>query len=143
MTGDDIRPAEMFQLDRSTCLALLGVQHVGRLVIPGDDPYVIPVNYVDAGGAIVFRTERRPVVDEVIGKSVVFEVDMFDDRSRSGWSVVVRGVAEDVTADTDVMPRPWAPGERGCVIRIGADRVTGRLLRGAVTRPPQDERGYL
>ena len=39
---------------------------------------------------------------------------MFDDRSRSGWSVVLRGVAQDVTADTDLVPatlgaRPWAP----------------------------------
>jgi hypothetical protein len=83
------------------------------------------------------------VIDEVIGKPVVFEVDMFDDRSRSGWSVVLRGVAEDVTADTDLVPRPWAPGARACAVRICADRVTGRLLRGAVTRPSQDERGYL
>ena len=41
----DAWSAELFQLDASTCLALLGVHHVGRLIVPGDDPYVIPLNY--------------------------------------------------------------------------------------------------
>jgi hypothetical protein len=149
MSADEARPAELFQLDRATCLALLGVQHIGRLVIPGDDPYVIPVNYLDAGEAIVVRTQRRPVIGDSIGKRVVFEVDMYDERTKSGWSVVVRGVAEDITPVTDLdavpgaEPLPWAPGERACVVRITADHVTGRLLRGAVTRPAQDQRGYL
>ena len=88
---DSGRPAELFQLDESTCVALLGVHHVGRLIIPGSDPYVIPVNYTALAGEVVFRTERRPVIDAVIDRPVVFEVDMFDDRTRSGWSVVVRG----------------------------------------------------
>ena len=98
-------------------MALLGVQHVGRLIIPGDDPYVIPVNYTAVDGVVVFRTERRPVIDAIVDRPVVFEVDMFDDRSKSGWSVVVRGRAHDVTAGTDLdrdtvigtAPRPWAP----------------------------------
>lgn len=144
------RPAELFQLDASTCVALLGIHHVGRLIIPGDDPYVIPVNYSAVAGAVVLRTERRPVIDAVIDHPVVFEVDMFDDRSKSGWSVVVRGHARDVTADTDLTGdtdtglalRSWAPGDRNCVIRISADRLTGRLLRGEITSPP-DEHGYL
>lgn len=150
MTNDG-RPAELFQLDESTCIALLGVQHVGRLIIPGDDPYVIPVNYTAVDGVVVFRTERRPVIDAIHDRPVVFEVDMFDDRSKSGWSVVVRGTAHDITADTDLdhdtasgaAPRPWAPGDRDCVIRIGAERVTGRLLRGEVTRSPLSDKGYL
>ncbi len=144
------RPAELFQLDAATCVALLGVHHVGRLIIPGDDPYVIPVNYTVVAGSVVLRTERRPVIDAAIDRPIVFEVDMFDERSKSGWSVVMRGHARDITADTDltghsdvgVAPRSWAPGDRNCVIRISADRLTGRLLRGEVT-PPLDEHGYL
>ena len=135
---------------RPACLALLGVHHVGRLIIPGDDPYVIPVNYTVVAGSVVLRTERRPVTDAAIDHPIVFEVDMFDERSKSGWSVVVRGHARDITAETDlagdtgigVAPRSWAPGDRNCVIRISADRLTGRLLRGEVT-PPLDEHGYL
>lgn len=144
------RPAELFQLDEATCAALLGVHHVGRLIIPGDDPYVIPVNYRAVAGAVVFRTERGPVIDAAIDHPVVFEVDMFDDRSKSGWSVVVRGHARDITAETDLpgdtdagsAPRSWAPGDRGCVVRISAGRLTGRLLRGEVT-PLPDDHGYL
>lgn len=147
---DSSRPAELFQLDESTCVALLGVHHVGRLIVPGDDPYVIPVNYTAVAGGVVFRTERRPGITAVIDHPVVFEVDMFDDRSKSGWSVVVRGHARDISADADnnadtdagSAPRSWAPGDRNCVIRISADRLTGRLLRGEVT-PSLDEHGYL
>ena len=144
------RPADLFQLDAATCVALLGVHHVGRLIIPGDDPYVIPVNYTVVAGSVVLRTERRPVTDAAIDHPIVFEVDMFDERSKSGWSVVVHG--QPATSP----PRPtspatrasashrasWAPGDRNCVIRISADRLTGRLLRGEVT-PPLDEHGYL
>ena len=90
----DASPAELFQLDQSTCLALLGVHHVGRLIVPGGDPYVIPLNYVATDGAVVFRTTRRPVIEDLIGRPVVFEVDMFDDRTRSGWSVVIRDARE-------------------------------------------------
>lgn len=144
------RPAQLFQLDEATCVALLGVHHVGRLIIPGDDPYVIPVNYTAVTGEVVFRTERRPDIEAVIDHPVVFEVDMFDDRTRSGWSVVVRGDARDITADTDLAsdedtgcaPRSWAPGTRSCVVRISPARLTGRLLRGAVT-PLPDDHGYL
>lgn len=144
-------PAELFQLDESTCLALLSVQHVGRLIIPGDDPYVVPFNYTAVDGGVVFRTQRRGVIDAIDDRPVVFEVDMFDDRSKSGWSVVVRGRAHDITSDTGLdhdtitgsAPRPWAPGERDCVIRISADRLTGRLLRGEVPPSPLNERGYL
>lgn len=142
-------PAELFRLDESTCVALLAVQHVGRLIIPGDDPYVMPVNYTAIDDFVVFRTQRRPVIDAIVDRPVVFEVDMFDDRSKSGWSVVVRGRAQDITSDTDlerdtisgVTPRPWAPGERDCVMRISTDRVTGRLLRGELTSSPPHERG--
>ena len=141
---------ELFQLDESTCLALLGVHHVGRLIVPGDDPYVVPVNYTVADGGVVFRTERRPVIEAIVDTSVVFEVDMFDDRSRSGWSVVLRGHVQDISAETDVdgdddgsAARSWAPGDRSCVLRIVADRLTGRLLRGQVAPSPLDAQGYL
>ena len=143
--------SELFQLTESTCLALLAVQHVGRLVIPGDDPYIVPVNYTAIDGVVVFRTERRPVIDAIHDRPVVFEVDMFDDRSKSGWSVVIRGRAHDITTQTDLdrdgvigtVPRPWASGARDCVVRVTPERVTGRLLRGAIAPPSIGDVGYL
>ena len=108
----DARPAELFQLDESTCLVLLGVHHVGRLIVPGDDPYVIPLNYVAADGAVVFRTERRPVIEDIIDRSVVFEVDMFDDRTKSGWSVVVRDERETSRPRSSLIRSRAAPSHR-------------------------------
>ena len=144
------RPAELFQLDDATCWALVGVHHVGRLIVPGNDPYVVPVNYRAVDGAIVVRTERRAVIEEVVvDHVVVFEVDMFDDRTKSGWSVVVRGRARDVTSEIQLeserqsgpAPQPWAPGDRNYVIRIEPERVTGRLLRGrSDAQPPRRAR---
>src|SRR5581483_11023870 len=54
--------------------------------------------------------------------NVTFEVDQIDERTRSGWSVLVRGLAEEVTSEhrTELIERtkatgvePWAPGDRG------------------------------
>ena len=50
--------------------------------------------------------------------SVAFEVDAADEATRTGWSVVVRGVLAESTdpvhlARLRALPLyPWAPGER-------------------------------
>ena len=147
MTDDvddaDERPAELFALDRATCVTLLTTQHVGRLIIGGDDPTVIPLNYRAADDAITFRTEGGGRASATIGQAVVFEVDMIDARTRSGWSVVVRGrldlAADDVDDDLDT----WAPGPRELRMVVTADEVTGRLLRGRVDAPTRPLGGYL
>ena len=84
MNAGPLLPAELFQLDRSTCLALLTTQHVGRLVIGGDDPTVVPVNYTAVDGTVTFRTVPGSVAATTDVERVAFEVDMFDDRTRSG-----------------------------------------------------------
>ena len=63
---------------------------------------------------------------------------MVDDRTRSGWSVVVRGIARDVSehlaglGQAAANVEPWAPGPKNVWIGIDIDDVTGRLLRGEV-----------
>jgi nitroimidazol reductase NimA-like FMN-containing flavoprotein (pyridoxamine 5'-phosphate oxidase superfamily) len=145
MTRDELeRPSELFQLDRATCVMLLTTQHVGRLVIGGDEPTVVPVNYTAADGIITFRTVPDGRADTSATQPVVFEVDMFDDRTHSGWSVVVRGELTHVSADehhADV--ESWAPGERDRWMIVPVETVTGRLLRGAVDAPAQPAGGYL
>ena len=92
--------AELFQLDRATCMALLGTQDVGRLVVVEDgEPRVIPVNYAVVEGSIVIRCDHDRRTS--IAGPVVFEVDLLDERTRSGWSVIVRGP-----------PRTWTPRDR-------------------------------
>jgi nitroimidazol reductase NimA-like FMN-containing flavoprotein (pyridoxamine 5'-phosphate oxidase superfamily) len=143
----DVHPAgQLFELERSRCLALLATQEVGRLVGGNSDSPVIVVNYVLDGDDIVVRVDTEsPAV--TIGDVVVFEVDAFDERTRSGWSVIVRGVARDVIT-TDGPDRAvvdtWAPRADGRSVAIQLAEVTGRLLRGGddgVSRV--DPRAYL
>ena len=148
MRTDDAAPgsdAELFQLDRSTCLALLTTQHIGRLVIGGgDEPHIVPVNYLALDGTITFRTSPGTVAASGDIERVVFEVDMFDDRTRSGWSVIVHGRLVAVPTDGDhVGVDTWAPGHRDQWMVVPVDAITGRLLRGAVDRSDEGSAGYL
>jgi nitroimidazol reductase NimA-like FMN-containing flavoprotein (pyridoxamine 5'-phosphate oxidase superfamily) len=147
MTSDADRPAEMFRLDRATCLTLLTTQHVGRLVLPGDDsdhPEIVPVNYAASGEVITFRTHGTSRAASAGEQPAVFEVDMFDERTRSGWSVVVRGRLAPHARDE---PRPdvetWAPGDRDEWMSVAVETVTGRLLRGSVASSTHAAGGYL
>ena len=69
--------------------------------------------------------------------NVTFEVDGIDERTRSGWSVLIRGLAEEVTEahGIDLVERttatgvePWAPGEHGHWLRLIPHAITGRQI---------------
>lgn len=118
------------------CRALLARHRVGRVaVVDGDLPMVVPVNFVLDGDEVVFRTGRGSKLDAALqGAGVAFEIDGFDERNRTGWSVLVRGYARQVT-DRDERSRlqelplvPWAPGEKPHYVRIRAAQVTGRRI---------------
>jgi hypothetical protein len=142
-----LRPAEVHVLDRHACLVLLSSQQVGRLVRPGAEPFVAPVNYAVIDGTIVYRSDEGSPGAQAHGESVVFEVDVVDDHRHGGWSVVARGTAEDVTDNGQGIlrdkPDTWAPGPKGRWLRISITEITGRWLRGAEQASPLDERGYL
>ena len=143
------RPAELFELDRPTCLALLRTQHVGRLIIDAAAPVVRVVNYTAFEQTVMFRSDPGPQIDAILDRPVVFEADMIDERTHSGWSVVVRGVARDVSdhlggfGGSAATVEPWAPGPKSRWIGIGVDEVTGRLLRGEVAPTWVHAEGYL
>jgi nitroimidazol reductase NimA-like FMN-containing flavoprotein (pyridoxamine 5'-phosphate oxidase superfamily) len=68
---------------------------------------------------------------------VTFEVDRVDPMTRSGWSVVVHGFAQEVTVldgpghleKLRGLPlHPWAGGDRHHLVRITAREVTGRRV---------------
>jgi nitroimidazol reductase NimA-like FMN-containing flavoprotein (pyridoxamine 5'-phosphate oxidase superfamily) len=144
MNGAADRPAELFALDAAACLTLLRTQHVGRLVTTGVQARVVPVNYVVVDGVVVFRTAAGSDAARRVGTTALFEVDMFDDRTHSGWSVVVRGPLQPVPDGLDpVAIESWAPGERDAWLTVSVDEISGRLLRGAVEAPPRAPGGYL
>lgn len=119
----------------STFLALARVGRVG-LVVHGQ-PEILPVNYALDGDAILFRTAEGSVLNEAALANVAFEVDGIDESTRSGWSVVVHGHADDIADAIDPTSErlrrlalvTWAPGARQCWFVIRPRTITGRRLR--------------
>jgi nitroimidazol reductase NimA-like FMN-containing flavoprotein (pyridoxamine 5'-phosphate oxidase superfamily) len=124
-------------LSRDECMALLDTATVGRVgVSVGAIPAVLPVNYVMDGDAIVFRTVPGTKLDAALTNAVVaFEADDFDWRHETGWSVLVRGIAREVTDEHALarvrrLPlRSWAfDGDADRFVRVDAELVTGRRI---------------
>jgi nitroimidazol reductase NimA-like FMN-containing flavoprotein (pyridoxamine 5'-phosphate oxidase superfamily) len=81
------------------CRDQLARNRLGRVAVSMQAlPVVVPVTYGLLDGAIVFCTIRGPRLDNALAGAVVaFEIDGYDARSRDGWSVLVQGLAEEVT----------------------------------------------
>ena len=108
---------------------------VGRVAFVDEDgPVVLPVNYVLDGNTVLFCTSSANTVGRHLDSATVaFEVDEFDGITKSGWSVLVRGVASFVAADElardeGLRPFTWADGVRTLVVRITPVSVSGRRL---------------
>ena len=122
------------------CLYRLASVAVGRVGFIADGEMVIlPVNHVIDGQDPVFRTAGGSKLSAAEGQGLVcFEADHYDERTRTGWSVVVTGRAEVVYAEAEVERlnrvdlRPWVTAvERPFWIRIRATSVSGRQTPGA------------
>jgi hypothetical protein len=68
---------------------------------------------------------------------VVFEADSYDSDGRSGWSVVVQGVASEmvdpgsVAASLVVLGSPWGVAELADrFVKIEVQMISGRRFRG-------------
>ncbi|MGP3918550.1 pyridoxamine 5'-phosphate oxidase family protein [Nonomuraea sp. 10N515B] len=130
-------------LDEEECLRLIGPGGIGRVAFNGSHgPTVLPVNYKMHEGAIVFRTAAGGPMDrdlrtglEGVDIKIAFEVDLFDETNREGWSVLVQGPVhhvpeEEVPEVTRAGVTPWAGGERHLYIRIACQQITGRRIHG-------------
>jgi nitroimidazol reductase NimA-like FMN-containing flavoprotein (pyridoxamine 5'-phosphate oxidase superfamily) len=125
-------------LDESLIRHRLSRARFARLAfVDGDQPMVVPVNIVtDHAERIVFRTASSGLLGGLDGQKVAVEIDGHDPGLRSGWSVLVLGVARDVTeaADPDAerlraLPvDSWAPGERGRCVAVLPLSISGRVI---------------
>lgn len=121
----------LIDLDEATCWQLLETASVGRLAwVDADGPVVVPVNIAVSAGAVVVRTAAySTIAREVDDSRVAVEVDALDGEDRTGWSVLVRGVArvllEPAPADA---PTSWPTGTKSATVRIRPTKVTGRRL---------------
>jgi nitroimidazol reductase NimA-like FMN-containing flavoprotein (pyridoxamine 5'-phosphate oxidase superfamily) len=128
-------------LPRAECMRLLRHHTLGRVGLTfGALPTVLPVNYFLKDDQILVRTGAGSKLDAAMRDMVVaFEVDDFDPIYHSGWSVVVTGVASEVTAPDEVGAASgakvarWAPRGEEHLLAISTEMVSGRrLLEGGV-----------
>lgn len=135
------------------CYDLLASQEVGRIGVNAEHyPLIIPVNYGMDGRTLVIRTHPGTTLSAAEHANVTFEVDEIDPRTRSGWSVLVRGLAEQLTSrhGAEMVLRtlargvpPWAPGDYGIWLRLIPQEVSGRRIVPGQLPWGVDDRAYL
>ena len=124
------------ELTKCECFELLALEQLGRVTFVDDlGPMVLPVNFVVDRQMLVFRTGSGTKLDVArSGGRVAFEIDGTDAATQTGWSVVVRGEAVEVTDPAELsrlrrLPLdPWAPGTRNRYVRILPAVLTGRRI---------------
>ncbi len=122
----------VIQLAEDECWARLEETQVGRLALaPAGEVDVFPINFAVSGGAIYFRTAPGDKLLELsVNPRVAFEIDGWDDTS--AFSVVVKGIAERLEAQTDIDAAdqlelaPWVPTLKYRWVRINPTQITGR-----------------
>lgn len=128
----DWSAGRLVQLVADECWELLASAEVGRLAWQGQEGLsVIPVNFVTAENRIVVRTAAySSLARECDDNHVAFQVDAIDPETRSGWSVLVRGVAHLDYHPQDGGPAPnvWSAGTKPLQLAVDPTSVTGRRL---------------
>jgi uncharacterized protein len=113
---------------------LLATAAIGRVGFMADgEVAVLPVMFQVDGQDVVFRTHAGSKLANIeVGRYICFEVDSYDPATRTGWSVVARGLAEkeseaacarlDVPGDDS-----WGgPARDRLWMRIRPTSITGR-----------------
>ena len=133
--GGDERDDGIRVLSEAECLQLLGEHDLGRVAIVVDgQPEIFPVNYAVGVDVIAFRTAPGTKLWHAPMTRVAFEVDGIDSVHGIAWSVVVKGVANEVTHALGKVPEavrrlavePMAPGERERWLTVQRQEITGR-----------------
>jgi hypothetical protein len=142
----DVDDRRLGELDDDECLQRLATRRVGHLaVMVGHYPEIFVVNYRLDDFIVVFRTHPGTKLRAANHANISFQVDHIDDANRRGWSVLIRGMAEDVTdrIDDPVTERtrnlgiePWVPGEQPRFVRVIPAHISGRELGPADLTDP-------
>jgi uncharacterized protein len=105
------------ELTRDECFGLLAGQRLGRVVLVDDrGPLALPVNFVLDQRTVLFRTDEGTKLDVAVCRGrVAFQIDGVDQATRTGWSVLVRGEAKQVTD-----PAELALGAAAAAVPVGA-----------------------
>ncbi|PBC76088.1 pyridoxamine 5'-phosphate oxidase-like protein [Streptomyces sp. TLI_235] len=126
----------LVQLTVRECWDRIGDHGVGRVALPaGPGPAVFPVNYIVVARTVAYRTAPHSAAAPPAGSNLSFQIDRIDEQLSRGWSVLLVGTAEHVTARDEVKhldahpgSEPWAGGDNPLWIRIRPDQVSGRRV---------------
>lgn len=124
------------ELTKQECFGLLAGQQLGRVVLVDDrGPLALPVNFVVDQHSVLFRSDAGTKLAVASrGSRVAFEIDGTDAATRTGWSVLVRGEAVEVTDPAELarvrrLPlSAWASGAKPRYVRILPTALTGRRI---------------
>lgn len=125
-------------ISEEECQDLLVRHDLGRIaVVASGRPLIFPVNYAYGHRVIAIRTADGTKLATAPNTHVAFEIDGYDPSTGRGWSVLVQGVAYEITDAIDrqsqlarMLPvQPLAPGERSRWIGVHPTAVSGRRFQ--------------
>ena len=131
----DRRGLEILSL--AECEGLLALGEIGRVaVVVAGEPFIVPVNYRYHHQNVIFRTAAGDKLDVMALRSpVAFQIDGWYPASRTGWSVLVRGISEEVYEEAELKEladlglEPWAPELQPLTwLRIRSQEISGRRI---------------
>ncbi|TQM32510.1 pyridoxamine 5'-phosphate oxidase-like protein [Nocardia bhagyanarayanae] len=140
--------SRLVELTREQALELLARAPFGRVVYTRDAlPAIRPVNHLLDDGLLIVRTrlasQFSTAVQSRSGVVVAYEADDIDIHRRTGWSVVITGIARPVTDPTRItryeqLLQPWIGSPMDGVIEIEPTLVSGIRL---IDNPIPDSSG--
>ncbi|AKN17859.2 hypothetical protein B586_16815 [Mycobacterium haemophilum DSM 44634] len=128
---------EVVELEQGEAMRLLASVGHGRVVFTQRAlPAIRPVNHLVDAGRVIVRTRLTANVATAVRTStdsrvvVAYEADELDPQRRTGWSVVVTGLATTITnpeqiARYEQLLQPWVNMAMDTVIAIQPEVITG------------------
>lgn len=124
-------------LDLEECLRRVGATPIGRVAFQDSgEVVVLPVNHVVDDTTIAFRARWDSTLAAAVNtRSIAFQVDHYDARTHTGWSVLVRGIASTLYDEAacqrfeELLGVPWlGPPEDSFWTCIRPEEISGREL---------------
>jgi len=146
MQVSEVDEPQLTTLSQEECLERLRSAVVGRIgyVVDGMAT-IIPVNFALVDGDIVFCTAQGSTLSWLsLRGRLAFEADENRPADHEGWSVLVRGVAREVTHPEELVVlrrdhlRSWLRSPHEHWVRISIEAMSGRALcRAPADRLPR------
>ena len=132
----DHQQPELTTLTREECFERLQAAVIGRIGYVADGmATIIPVNFALLDGDVVFCTAKGSKLSWLsLRGHLTFEADESSSADCEGWSVLVRGVAREVSDPNDLAAlrrgslRSWWSSPHEHWVRISIEFITGRAL---------------